>query len=69
MNKPNLTNQNHNEMDDFLKRVLEGYKNEEITIESAIDGLAHVMAALDIGNTGEAVSWFKSEGLSFFKDV
>ncbi len=65
--KPNLSNKNHNEMDAFLSRVLDAYKNGEISKQSAVGGLAHVMAALDIKNTQEAVSWFNQDGVEFFK--
>jgi hypothetical protein len=62
-----LTNSDHKKMDAFLERVLNAYKAGEITQEDAVGGLAHVMAALDKGNTGEAISWFNQEGVSFFK--
>lgn len=54
-------------MDAFLERVLDAYKAGEITRDDAVGGLAHVMAALDNGNTGEAVSWFNQKGVTFFK--
>jgi len=66
-NDGNLSNVDHNKMDDFLNRVLDAYKNDEISLKSAIEGLAHVMAALDKGNKGEAISWFSQEGVSFFQ--
>ena len=68
MTKRNLTDKNHKEMDSLLSRVLDGYKNGDISKSEAISGLAHVMAALDIDNTQEAVSWFNQDGLQFFKD-
>lgn len=67
MTKANLTNAEHVEMDDFLGRVLDAYKSGEIDRSRAISGLAQVMAALDIGNTPEAVGWFRQRGVSFFK--
>ena len=67
-NEGYLTNADHKKMDAFLKRVLNAYKNDEISQGSVIGGLAQVMAALDQGNTGEAISWFNQEGVSFFKD-
>ncbi len=66
--KGNLTEKNHVAMDSFLAKVLDWYKSGEITRNSAIGGLAHVMAALDKGNTGEAVSWFELADASYFKD-
>ncbi|OXX57695.1 hypothetical protein B9J80_00215 [Vibrio sp. V12_P9A6T4] len=67
MAQQNLTSKNHKEMDDFLEKVLDGYKNGSLTKSEAINGLAHVMAALDINNTQEAVSWFNQANLEFFK--
>jgi hypothetical protein len=46
-------------MDAFLGHVLDDYKNGAITREEAIGGLAHVMAALDIGNYAEARNWLE----------
>ncbi len=63
-----LTEQDHKQMDLMLATLLDAYKNGEVTRDSAVGGLAHVMAALDKQNTGEAVSWFNQKGLSFFKD-
>jgi len=63
-----LSENDHNEMDAFLGRVLDAYKGEEISRDSVVSGLVHVMAALDIGNIGEAQSWFKQDGVSFFKN-
>ncbi len=54
----NLSERDHNDMDAFLGEVLDDYKAGTITRDQAIGGLAHVMAALDIGNTGEARAWF-----------
>lgn len=68
MAQQNLTSKNHKEMDNFLEKVLDGYKNGALTKSEAVNGLAHVMAALDINNTQEAVSWFNQENLEFFKD-
>ena len=55
-------------MDTFLIRVLDAYKRRELTQDEAVSGLAHVMAALDIGNPGEAIVWFQQEGVRMFKD-
>lgn len=59
LRKPSLTNRDHENMDAFLGHVLDDYKAGELTKDEAIAGLAHVMAALDIGNYAEAVSWFE----------
>ncbi|MEL0639541.1 hypothetical protein V6260_02845 [Pseudoalteromonas aliena] len=66
--KENLTSENHREMEKFLSRVLDGYKSGNISKSDAVSGLAHVMAALDINNTPEAISWFNQNELDFFKD-
>ena len=50
-----------------LGHVLEDFKAGTITKEQAIGGLAHVMAALDIGNTAEASNWFEN-GQKFIRD-
>ena len=67
MKKPTLTNRDHQNMDAFLRHVLEDHKAGDITTDQAVGGLAHVMAALDIDNYGEAVSWFE-QGRKFIRD-
>ncbi|MGF6444657.1 hypothetical protein [Paraburkholderia youngii] len=62
-----LSDHDHKKMDAFLERVLNAYKEGVISRNDAVGGLAHVMAALDKGNTGEAVSWFNQPGVTFFK--
>lgn len=57
---PNLTTADHHLMDGFLGDILEDFKAGAITKAQAVGALAHVMAALDIGNTGEARSWFQN---------
>ena len=42
-----LSNNDHKDMDAFLARVLDAYKEGEISRSSAVGGLAHVMATLD----------------------
>jgi O-phosphoseryl-tRNA(Cys) synthetase len=66
--KGNLSTKDHQSMDSFLEKVLDWYKTGEITRDDAVGGLAHVMAALDIGNTGEAVAWFERADPSDFRD-
>jgi hypothetical protein len=63
----NLTERDHHNMDAFLGHVLEDFKAGAITKEQAAGGLAHVMAALDIGNTAEARSCFE-QGRKFIRD-
>ena len=67
-NRGNLTERDHTNMDAFLGHVLEDFKAGTLTKEQAIGGLAHVMAALDIGNTDEARSWFEN-GRKFIRDA
>lgn len=64
----NLSEKDHKSIDSFLEKVLDWYKSGEIARDGAVGGLTHVMAALDKGNTGEAVAWFERADLSYFKD-
>lgn len=66
--KASLTTKDHKNMDAFLGHVLEDFKDGEITKEEAIGALAHVMTALDIGNTAEAVNWFE-QGRKFIRST
>ncbi len=61
-----LTTEDHETMTQFLEDVLNAHKAGDVTRDEAVGGLAHVMAALDIGNTAEAVNWFK-HGVEFVK--
>ena len=63
-----LSSKDHQNMDRFLEMVLDAYKAGDISRASAVGGLAHVMAALAIGNDAEAISWFKKADLTYFKD-
>jgi hypothetical protein len=63
---PTLTNSDHTNMDAFLGHVLEDFKAGKITKEQAVGGLAHVIAAIDQGNYGEAVNWFE-QGRKFIR--
>ncbi|WP_218921025.1 hypothetical protein [Massilia putida] len=64
-----LSNKQHNQMDGMIGRLYDAIRAGEVSRERAIGGLAHVMAALDIGNTGEAVAWFNQPGVEFFNDA
>lgn len=64
--KPELTSRDHKNMDAFLGAVLEDFKAGVITKEQAVGGLAHVMAALDLDNYGEARSWLE-QGRKFIR--
>jgi hypothetical protein len=63
---PTLTNRDHQNMDAFLGHVLEDFKSGAITKAEAIGGLAHVIAAIDIGDYGEAITWFE-QGRKFIQ--
>lgn len=54
-----LTERDHLNMDQFLGHVLDDYKAGEITRDEAVGALAHVIAAVDLGNYGEARNWFE----------
>ena len=46
-------------MDTFLGHMLDDYKAGVITREDAVSSLAHVMAAIDVGNYPEVRSWLE----------
>ena len=57
--KPTLTDSDHKNMDIFLGHVLDDFKSGALSKGAAVSGLAHVMAAIDKGNYGEAVNWLQ----------
>jgi len=66
--EPTFTDKDHADMDAFLGAVLDDYKAGEITKQQAVSGLAHVIAATDIGNYGEAINWFR-QGHKFVRET
>jgi hypothetical protein len=62
-----LTETDHQNMDAFLRAVLDDYRDGVLTKDQAVGGLAHVMAALNIGSVGEARAWFR-EGRKLIRD-
>ncbi|MHA1002870.1 hypothetical protein ACR9IA_20310 (plasmid) [Leclercia pneumoniae] len=60
MTKKYLTDDDHEGLEKLLKVALDGYKNEEMSSQTAIAGLVHVIAAIDTGNYAEARYWFKN---------
>lgn len=66
--EPTLTNRDHKNMDTFLGHVLEDFKAGEISKDEAIGALAHVIAAIDKGNYGEAINWFE-QGRKFIRST
>lgn len=63
MTKQILTAADHKGMENLINAALDGYKNGTLSRDSAMSSLAHVMAAIDIGNYAEARSWFNNPGL------
>ena len=57
--KPTLTSKNHGDMDSFLGHILDEYKNNNISKLDAVSYIAHTIAAIDLGNYGEAINWFE----------
>lgn len=55
-----LTNADHKQMDAFLSAALNDYKNGDISLTTAVNCLAHVIAAVDLDNYSEARSWFQN---------
>lgn len=58
-NEGKLTDKDHADMDAFLGHVLDDYKNGLLSKPTAIETLAHVIAAIDINNHAEAINWFQ----------
>lgn len=59
MTTGNLTEKDQDDMDKFLGFLLEDFKSGAITKKEAIGHLGHVITAIDQGNHGEAVGWFR----------
>jgi hypothetical protein len=65
-----LTEQDHNDMDEFLGLVLDTYHQGETSRSQAIAVLAQVLTAAAIDNHGEVLAWFKpSQYRRWAKDV
>lgn len=60
-----LTDKDHEEMDKCLSDVFDEIVAGNIEKDRFVGGMAHVIAAIDIGNTGEALSWFKERAKHF----
>lgn len=63
---PLLTESDHGNLDALLGHALEDFKAGLITKDQAVGGLVQMIAALDQGNYGEAVSWLK-QGRTFMR--
>ncbi len=62
-----LTSADHQNMEAFLGAVLDDYRDGQLAKAQAVGGLAHVMAALNLGNVDEARNWF-TQGRKFIRD-
>ncbi|MGX7004898.1 hypothetical protein [Caballeronia sp. KNU42] len=67
MNEGKLTDKDRRAMDRVLERLLDAYKTGQLS-RAAVGGLAHVMAARDVGNTAAALSGFNQGGVSYVGD-
>ncbi|WJT05471.1 hypothetical protein ACEPWQ_24945 (plasmid) [Leclercia adecarboxylata] len=63
MTNKTLTAADHKGMENLINAALDGYKNGTLSRESAMSSLAHVIAAIDIGNYAEARNWFNNPEL------
>ena len=52
-----LTSRDHDEMDNFLGKILDSYKNGQLDKVNAVSILAQVIAAIDQRNYAEARNW------------
>lgn len=55
-----LSNTDHTNMDKFLGFILDSHKTGYLDRGEAIGYMAHVIAAVDMGNYGEARNWFEN---------
>lgn len=60
--KLRLTNQDHNNLDVFLGRVLDRHSAGELSRAGAVAVLAQVVGAIDKGNIAEARQWLEEGG-------
>lgn len=63
MTKNSLTAADHKGMENLINAALDGYKNGTLSRDSTMSALAHVIAAIDIGNYSEARNWFQNPSL------
>lgn len=63
-----LSDKDHDDMDAFLKAVLDDYKSGAIQQDKAVGALAHVFGALDQRNYAEVRSWFQ-QGRKFIREI
>lgn len=56
-----LSDSEHDSMDEFLEFVLNAYKNDEASLNNAVGALAHIIAAAAKDNKGELSAWFEEK--------
>lgn len=54
-----LSEKDHDNMTEFLGYLIEDVQQGKVSKEHAVAVIAHVIAAVDIGNYGEARNWFE----------
>lgn len=57
--KATLADKDQSDMDVFLGTVSNGHREGTMSKAQCISVLAHVIAAVDLGNYGEALNWFR----------
>ena len=62
-----LSDADHSNMDRFLGKAFDSIRDGSLSRHQFVEGLAHVMAALDNGNAGEASRWLKLDPSQFSK--
>lgn len=55
----NLSDPDHNKLDQLLVKVLDAYKDDEVSRGAAVGVLAHVIAAAAQDNVSEVKSWIQ----------
>ncbi len=61
-----LSDKHHKDMDKMLAEVLQAIADGKLSPVDAVPSFAQIIAAIDIGNIGEAEAWFKNS-LEHFK--
>lgn len=60
LREPTLSERDHINMDSFFGLLLDAAGRGKLSRDDAISKLAHIVAAVDIGNYAEAKKWFES---------
>jgi len=65
----NLSDKDHDKLDELLGQVLEWHNAGDVTKSAAIGAIAHIIAAAAQDNEGEVQSWLHNPGvLNRWKD-